>query len=107
MPKPSIYLDYNASAPLLDEAREAILELEKQQREAEEKQGREISEITARQRAEAQVVEQQERQRAETARISTEEEIAVAEENRGYAKMTELGVGEITQYRAFIGGLHR
>ncbi len=26
MPKPSIYLDYNASAPLLDEAREAILE---------------------------------------------------------------------------------
>ena len=64
------------------EAREAILELEKQQAEAEEKQHREISEIKARQRAEAHVIEHQERQRSETARISSEEEIAIAEENR-------------------------
>lgn len=64
------------------EAREAILELEKQQAEAEEKQTREISEITSRQRAEAEIVAQQERQRSETARITAEEEISIAEENK-------------------------
>ncbi len=64
------------------EAREAILELEKQQAEAEEKQSREISEIRSRQRAEAEIVAQQERKRSETERISTEEEILVAEENK-------------------------
>ncbi len=64
------------------EAREAILELERQQAEAEEKQAKEIAEIKARQRAEAKVVEEQERQRSETARIAAEEEIQVAEENK-------------------------
>ncbi len=64
------------------EAREAILELEKQQAEAEEKQSREISEIQSRQRAEADIVGQQERQRSETARITADEEIQVAEENK-------------------------
>jgi len=64
------------------EAKEAILALERQQVDAEEKQEREIAEITARQEAEASVVQQQERQRAEVARIQADEEIAVAEENR-------------------------
>ncbi len=64
------------------EAREAILALERQQREAEEKQKREIAEIEARQQAEAEIVGQQERQRSELARIATDEEIAVADENR-------------------------
>ncbi len=64
------------------EAREAILELERQQAEAEEKQAREISEIQSRQRAEADVVAHQERQRSETARISSEEEISIADQNR-------------------------
>ncbi len=64
------------------EAREAILELEKQQAEAEEKQRREISEVESRQRAEAEIVAQQERQKAETARITAEEEISIAEENK-------------------------
>ncbi len=64
------------------EAREAILELEKQQAEAEEKQLREIAEIQSRERAEAEIVAQQERQRSETARITTEEEISIAEENK-------------------------
>ena len=64
------------------EAQEAILALERQQVDAEEKQEREIAEITARQEAEASVVQQQERQRAEVARIQADEEIAVAEENR-------------------------
>ncbi|MEZ6096763.1 MAG: flotillin family protein [Pirellulaceae bacterium] len=64
------------------EAREAILNLERQQAEAEEKQRREIAEIQARQRAEAEVVTNQERQRSELARISADEEISIAEENR-------------------------
>lgn len=64
------------------EAREAILELEKQQAEAEEKQTREISEIRSRQRAEAEIVAHQEHQRSEAARIAAEEEIQVAEENK-------------------------
>ena len=64
------------------EAREAILALQRQQAEAEEKQAREIAEVKARQRAEAQVVENQERQRSELARIAADEEIAVADENR-------------------------
>ena len=64
------------------EAREAILELEKQQAEAEEKQAREISEIQARQRAEAEIINQQERQRSETAKITADEEIQIAEENK-------------------------
>ena len=64
------------------EAKEAILALERQQVDAEEKQEREIAEITARQEAEASVVKEQERQRAELARIAADEEIAIAEENR-------------------------
>jgi uncharacterized membrane protein YqiK len=64
------------------EAREAILELEKQQADAEERQAREIAEITARQRSQSDVVREEERLKAESARIRTEEEIRVAEENR-------------------------
>lgn len=64
------------------EAVEAILELEKQRVEAEEKQKRECSAITSRETAEAKKVEEEERLKAERARIGTEEEIAVAEENK-------------------------
>lgn len=64
------------------EAREAILALDRQEAEAEEKQNREIAELTARNRAEAEVVKEQERKRSETARISAEEEIQIAEENK-------------------------
>lgn len=64
------------------EAREAILALQRQQREAEEKQQREIAEIEFRQRAEADIVGQQERQRSEMARITADEEIAIADQNR-------------------------
>ncbi len=63
-------------------AREAILELEKQNAEAEAKQKREISIITSREEAEAEKVAQEERYKAEIARVKTEEEIAVAEENK-------------------------
>ena len=64
------------------EAQEAILELEKQRVEAVEKQKREIAEIAAREHAEAAKVEQEQRLRSEAARIQTEEELQVAEENK-------------------------
>jgi uncharacterized membrane protein YqiK len=46
------------------EAREAILELQRQQAQAEEKQAREIAEIRARERAQGEVVGHQEHQRS-------------------------------------------
>lgn len=64
------------------EAREAILELQKQQAEAEEKQKREISVIKSREEAEAAKIAQEERLKAERARIATEEEVAVSDENK-------------------------
>ncbi|MGE9294723.1 MAG: flotillin family protein [Puniceicoccales bacterium] len=64
------------------EAREAVLELEKQQAEAEQKQKREIAVITSREEAEAARVHEEQRLRAEQARIATEEELSIAEENK-------------------------
>lgn len=64
------------------EAQEAILELERQRVEAVQKQEREIAEITARERAEAEKVQQEQRLLSENARIRTEEELGVAEENK-------------------------
>ncbi len=64
------------------EAREAILELERQQADAEAKQAREIATVQAREQAEAQKVEVEERYKSEMARIATEEELGVAEENK-------------------------
>ncbi len=64
------------------EAREAILVLERQQIEAEQKQQREVAEITARQQAEARLVQEQERLRSQSAQIRTDEELMVAEENK-------------------------
>ena len=64
------------------EAQEAILELERQRVEAVEKQKREIAEITARQHAEAKRVSEEERLKGERARISTDEEISISEENK-------------------------
>ena len=64
------------------EAREAILELERQQEEAEAKQRREISVVKSREEAESDKIREEERLKAEKARIATEEEIQIAEENR-------------------------
>lgn len=63
-------------------AREAILELEKQNAEAEAKQIREISIIKSREAAEAEKVAQEERYKAELAKVKTEEEIGIAIENK-------------------------
>ncbi|QKX05115.1 flotillin family protein [Aquimarina sp. TRL1] len=64
------------------EAREAILELDKQLAEKEEQQKREIANIKAREEAEMLKVAEEERLKSETARISTEEKVQVAEENK-------------------------
>ncbi|CAM2065532.1 PHB domain-containing protein [Sulfidibacter corallicola] len=64
------------------EAEEAVLELDRQLTESQERQKREIAEIRAREAAETMRVQQEERRKAETARITTEEEIMVAEENK-------------------------
>jgi uncharacterized membrane protein YqiK len=63
------------------EAREAILELEKQLAEKEEQQKREIANIKSREEATTLKVAEEERLKSETARISTEEKLQVAEEN--------------------------
>ncbi|UOE38780.1 flotillin family protein [Chryseobacterium oryzae] len=64
------------------EAREAILELEKQLAEKEESQKREVANIKARENAEILKVEEEERLKYETVRISTEEKLQIAEENK-------------------------
>lgn len=64
------------------EAREAILELERQLAEKEEKQRREIDNIHAREQAEILKVREEERLKSETVRIKTEESLAVQEENK-------------------------
>ena len=64
------------------EAREAILELEKQLAEKEESQKREVANIKARENAEILKVEEEERLRYESVRIATEEKLQIAEENK-------------------------
>ncbi len=64
------------------EARETILQLERQLAEKEEQQKREIDNIKAREEASIAKVREEERLKAEKARIATEEELGVAEENK-------------------------
>ncbi|WP_236138859.1 flotillin family protein [Mongoliitalea daihaiensis] len=64
------------------EAREAILELEKQLKEKEESQRREIETIKAREQAEIDKVTSQERLKSEEVRIRTEEQLEIQEENK-------------------------
>ncbi|MCS1411236.1 MAG: Inner membrane protein YqiK [Verrucomicrobia subdivision 3 bacterium] len=64
------------------EAREAILEMERQLAETEERQKREIANIKAREEAEAKKVSEEERLKAEQARIASDQEIGISEENK-------------------------
>ncbi len=64
------------------ETREIILEQNRQLAEAEEKQKREIASIKAREDAETVRFQQEQRLKAEKARIASDEELQVAEENR-------------------------
>lgn len=77
------------------EAREAILELERQLAENEERQRREIDNIKAREEAEIIKVREEERLKSETVRISTEEQLAVQEEN----KMRQIIIAEKNKQR--------
>jgi uncharacterized membrane protein YqiK len=64
------------------EAAEAILELDRQQQEAIAKQHREVESVRAREAAELLKVQAEERLRSETARIATDEQVAVSEQNK-------------------------
>ena len=64
------------------EAREAILELERQQEEAEAKQKREVESVQAREEAEAEKIKSEELLKSERARIATEEEVEIATQNK-------------------------
>lgn len=64
------------------QAREAILELERQLAETEAKQTRDVESVKAREQAETIKVQEEERQKAERARIAAAEDIAVATENK-------------------------
>jgi uncharacterized membrane protein YqiK len=77
------------------EAREAILELERQLAEKEEKQRREVDNIKAREEAEIVKVREEERLKSETVRISTEEALAIQEEN----KLRQIIIAEKSKLR--------
>ena len=64
------------------QAREAILELERQLAETEAKQKRDVESVKAREMAEMMKVQEEERLKAERAKIAADEEIAVATENK-------------------------
>ena len=78
------------------ETKEAMLELERQQADAEARQQREVKTIQAREEAETTKTEEEERLRSERARIKTEEELQVMEQN----KMREVEVSENNRLRA-------
>lgn len=64
------------------EARETILALERQQADAEARQRREIDTTIAREQAATNLVKEEERLKAEQARIRTEQQLAIDEENK-------------------------
>lgn len=63
------------------QAREAILELERQLAETEAKQKRDVESVKAREEAETLKVQSEERLKSERAKIASDEEIAIANEN--------------------------
>ncbi|WP_442903099.1 hypothetical protein [Gilliamella sp. HK2] len=75
---------------------EAKLELERQQADAEARQKREIETIRAREAAETLKVQEEERLKAEQARIQSQQEIEVREENR----LREVEVAQQNRLRA-------
>ncbi len=78
------------------EARERILELERIEADAEARQQREIASVRAREQAEKEKIESEERLKSESARIATEQEVMVMEEN----KMREVEVAANNRQRA-------
>ena len=64
------------------EAREAMLELERQQADAEAKQAREVATVIAREEAETLKIQEEERLKAETASIEVVRDLAIQTENQ-------------------------
>ncbi len=79
-------------------AKEAMLELERQQADAEAKQKREILTIKAREEAETLKVQEEERLKAERTRIQVEQDLAVQTENQ----KREIEVAEQNRQRAVV-----
>ena len=80
------------------ETREAMLALERQQADAEARQQREIATIQAREQAETAKVQEEERLKAEQARIATQEQLDIREQNR----LREVEVAEQNRQRAVV-----
>jgi uncharacterized membrane protein YqiK len=78
------------------ETKEKLLELERQQADAEAKQQREIATVQAREKAEAEKVIAEERTKEERARIAAEQTIGIDNEN----KQREIQVAEKNRERA-------
>lgn len=64
------------------EAREAMLELERQEADAEAKQAREVATVIAREEAETLKIQEEERLKAETASIEVVRDLAIQTENQ-------------------------
>lgn len=77
---------------------ESMLELERQQADAEARQQREVATIQAREEAETKKIQEEERQKAEAATITAEEKIAVQTENQ----KREIEVAEQNRQRAVV-----
>jgi uncharacterized membrane protein YqiK len=77
------------------EAREAILELERRQADAENKQRREVETMRAREEAETSKVQAEERLKAQTAHVRTDEQLGVQHQNQA----REIAVAEKNKER--------
>jgi uncharacterized membrane protein YqiK len=77
---------------------EAMLELERQQKDAEARQAREIATIQAREQAETKRVQEEERKKAELATIQVDQELLVQTENQ----KREVEVAEQNRARAVV-----
>jgi len=80
------------------ETREAMLELERQEADAEAKQEREVATIRAREEAETLKVQEEERGKSESTRIQVEQDLAVQSENQ----QREIEVAEQNRQRAVV-----
>jgi len=77
---------------------EAMLELERQQADAESKQAREVATVRAREDAETIRVQEEERKKAESTTINVDQDLAVQRENQ----QREVEVAEQNRQRAVV-----
>ncbi|RYF82660.1 MAG: hypothetical protein EOO29_06290 [Comamonadaceae bacterium] len=80
------------------ETQEALLELERQQADATARQAREVASVRAREEAETSKIQSEERTRSEMARLQSEQQIAVQNEN----VLREKEVAENNRKRAVV-----